>query len=331
MTPATCELLTGDGTPITVMRLSDGYFDATAMAHNARKRPNDYFRSKSASHYLQGLSVETGIPVSMLVQQKSGSAADQHTWVHPEVAVDFASWCCVEFKIKVNRLVVRYHKGEVTTEESTAAAESVGQALFGGSKEGVPPQLLAWHNQRDDARELNKAKSGALHRVTGGKAGGWTYARVNDAINRGVTGRSTKVLREQLKIRGTPRNRMGAAMLGAVAYQEGAIESLLERTFEGRGGFLKDGEASAVALGVTEKAHEFCKGTGGFALPMLEHDPPTVRAVQRALAQKKPSERQRTLLEMAGLGRVRALPAPEPAKTGWQDMDLYDAAPRAAA
>ena len=122
-------LQTSDGTPITIMRLSDGYINLTAMTKACKKKLNDYTRLKASQEYLLGLSDDTGITASRLVMQQRGQGSQQATWGHPELAIDVAGWCSVKFKLKVNRLVLRYLKGELTTKESEEAAAHLPQVV----------------------------------------------------------------------------------------------------------------------------------------------------------------------------------------------------------
>ncbi len=141
----------------------------------------------------------------------------------------------------------------------------------------------------------------------------------------GCTGKTTKQLRVDLGIKkgGTPRDRMGAAMLGMIAYQEGTVQTALREAREDKGAFLKDWEAIGIAEVITEEAAQFCEKTKGFELPMLQYKPPAVKQVQKALQAKKPSLRQQRLITAAFMPTLKALPAPPPVAT-LDTGDLYD-------
>jgi hypothetical protein len=81
----------------------DGYVSLTDMAKASGKQVNDYIRLDSVKAYLEGLSMDTGIPVSSLVRVVRGRGKEQGTWAHSEVAIDFAQWCNVPFRIWANR------------------------------------------------------------------------------------------------------------------------------------------------------------------------------------------------------------------------------------
>jgi hypothetical protein len=82
---------------------NDGYTSLTEMAKAAGKQVNDYLRLGSTNEYLDALSTETGNPLSSLVKVFKGGSGKQGTWAHPEIAIDFAQWCNVSFKIWANR------------------------------------------------------------------------------------------------------------------------------------------------------------------------------------------------------------------------------------
>jgi len=300
------------------IRQSDGYFNATLMCQSAGREMREYNRQKGTRSYLARLSAIVGKSTKDLV---STGARSEGTWVHRKVAIHLAQWISDDFSLWVTDLVERFVTGQVTTEQSQAAAAEVAAATVPPT---VPPQLISWNKQRDDGRELTKAKSDVIKEVTGGKAYG-AYWRINDAINMGCTGKTTKQLRVDLGIKkgGTPRDRMGAAMLGMIAYQEGTVQTALREAREDKGAFLKDWEAIGIAEVITEEAAQFCEKTKGFELPMLQYKPPAVKQVQKALQAKKPSLRQQRLITAAFMPTLKALPAPPPVAT-LDTGDLYD-------
>jgi hypothetical protein len=321
-------LTANDGKLITQMRLSDGYVNATMMAQACKKKLNDYTRLKDTKAFLDGQAASTGFTALALVQQQQGKNGERHTWVHPEVAIDLARWCSVEFRIKVNRLVLRYLTGQLTTAESQAASEAAAQVVqvVDDSKHGVDVQaLLDWHDKRGTAREATKAKSNVLHKVTGGKVNNWSYSKVNNAINRAATGKDTKTLREELKIKGTPRNHMTTAHLALVSYAEEMLVTKLESEREEHKRNLQAGEAERAATCFTQEVFNFAKKTGAHQKALLLHAPPKSEVLAKALTAPKPSKRQQGIIQFAKLATVpKALPAPAPmAVTAFDEDDLY--------
>ncbi len=284
-----------DGTAMTTMRLTDGYVNLTLMTRACRKKLKDYTRLKSSQEYMQGLSEEVGMNgPSSLVQQVHGKGSQQATWGHPELAIDVAGWCSVKFKLKVNRLVTRYFKGELTTEESKAAAELLPAAV-------QPTQdalcVADWECKRDVAKELTKAKSKTIHIVTGGQARGDIYGSVNSALTKSVAGKAPKALQAMHSFKDTPRNHMPESMLGLLAYGERAVDTDLLSKHKELGRFLTGSEVSEIAWRVTDKIYDMCKSTGGFAVPLLKACP--APAGQKRKATKcmllQPSKQQKLI------------------------------------
>ena len=75
-------------------RPRDGYINATILCQQTRKRFNDYYRLGQTQDYLNELTLETGIPVSNLVQiiRGRGDMLQQGAWVHPQVAINLGQW-----------------------------------------------------------------------------------------------------------------------------------------------------------------------------------------------------------------------------------------------
>jgi hypothetical protein len=85
----------------------DGYVSLTDMAKASGKKVNDYLRLGSSKAYIEGLSGSTGIPADKLIRvnESSGRNENRGTWAHPEIAIDFAQWCNVPFRIWANRVL----------------------------------------------------------------------------------------------------------------------------------------------------------------------------------------------------------------------------------
>ena len=243
------------------------------------------------------------------------------TWISPKVAVF------------VTKLANRFLTGELTTEESKAAAAQV-DAAFNIRK--APQELVAWHKQRDDGRRATTLANAAIHGASK-KATGRDYAMISDAVNWAATGRKTKQLRAELGIKGTPRNHMAAGQLSMVAYMEAVTaETAGEKLRELQGDVpprLLVDEAGRLAM----TTFEYTRDTGGHTMRLLARAPPTIAQVDRALQAAAPNKRQRLVLEKAEMKPVAALPAPLTVNKGIQKyfrtvpmavpdsaLDLYD-------
>jgi hypothetical protein len=109
---------------------ADGYVSLTAMAQAEGKLAKDYLRLKSTKEYLNGLSSVMGILPTELIQVFQGGSGDQGTWAHPEVAIDFAQWVSVPFRIWANQ-TLRSHieKTAVPAEAPSFPTPTVAQQM----------------------------------------------------------------------------------------------------------------------------------------------------------------------------------------------------------
>ena len=86
-----------------VSQETDGYVSLTDMAKASDKQVAKYLENQSTKLFLEGLSQDLRIPLSSLIRVVKGKGKQQGTWAHPEVAIDFAQWCSVPFRIWANR------------------------------------------------------------------------------------------------------------------------------------------------------------------------------------------------------------------------------------
>ena len=90
----------------TIRQREDGYMSATDMAQANGKKVNHWLSLKSTNEFLESFSSVTAIPVTELVQVfQGGLPEEQGTWIHPDIAPDFGTWCSVPFRVQVNRWI----------------------------------------------------------------------------------------------------------------------------------------------------------------------------------------------------------------------------------
>lgn len=92
-------------TPVS-FRLSDRQevmINATEMAKPFGKRPVDYLRLPSTSELIEAIVRKSHICQDQLVMTVKGSPEyGGGTWMHEDLAIDFAQWLSVEFRLWVN-------------------------------------------------------------------------------------------------------------------------------------------------------------------------------------------------------------------------------------
>ena len=91
---------------VVQQRRADGYVNATALCKAAGKKWANYWQNASTREFVAELVTVAGIPATLLVQiRQGGSAGEQGTWVHPDVAVNLAQWLSPKFAVAVSRWV----------------------------------------------------------------------------------------------------------------------------------------------------------------------------------------------------------------------------------
>jgi hypothetical protein len=155
----------------------DGYLNATKLctAYNnrkgAHKQPSDWLRSKSATAYIAYLSTIRNILREDLVISKAGNTDESGTWIHPDLANDFASWLSVEYKFTVSQWVQEWRSvkasntfpeklvGQINKSPELAAAESAtGMVDLIMSHANINPILLLVSNAQSLQRCFRNTK-----------------------------------------------------------------------------------------------------------------------------------------------------------------------------
>jgi hypothetical protein len=129
----------------------DSYVSLTDMAKAAGKLVADYLRIDSTKEYLEALSYDMGIPISSLIHVVQGKGKFQGTWAHPEIAIDFASWCNVQFRIWANRTLHRGMTNSIPIDDDLLRTKKC--ELKAARVELIEAQILA---ARAKALRLNR-------------------------------------------------------------------------------------------------------------------------------------------------------------------------------
>ena len=125
---------------ITEIDLESGYINATKLCKSAGRSWSTYYRSLKTKEFLEELAKEhectiedepnisnlhncrvenfnVQMKTNVLIISKIGGN-HSGTWVHPDVAIDLASWCSAKFQVAVAKLIRRYIAGELSSNES---------------------------------------------------------------------------------------------------------------------------------------------------------------------------------------------------------------------
>jgi hypothetical protein len=119
-----------------------GLVRATDIANAFDKRLKNWLFNGLKSNDDEGtrglayaLAKDVGTTPDKLVYVVNGGGAG--TWVHIQMIVDLASWCSKPFALHVSKLVMRFHSGELTTEESLEARSALDAATSQADCGGV--------------------------------------------------------------------------------------------------------------------------------------------------------------------------------------------------
>ncbi|NPT44340.1 hypothetical protein GNZ12_24120 [Paraburkholderia sp. 1N] len=90
---------------------NEAWFNATVVAKRYKKRPNDWLGQTATLEYVAGLDDElvtgaagnsnsvTGMAGKWYHTSNARADSGGGTWLHPELAVEFARWCDAKFAV----------------------------------------------------------------------------------------------------------------------------------------------------------------------------------------------------------------------------------------
>lgn len=88
-----------------ISKTGDVFFNATEIARQFGKLPKDFLRLTSTQEYITEILAESGKenpPFQELVRTIKGGKY-QGTWLHKELAFEFAGWCSPSFRRKLHK------------------------------------------------------------------------------------------------------------------------------------------------------------------------------------------------------------------------------------
>lgn len=94
-----------NGSPITFQKGDSVMVNATEMAKPFGKLVGDWLRLKATTEFTEALSADMHIPISALIQVVKGGNSEQGTWLHEDVALEFARWLSPSFAIWCNKRI----------------------------------------------------------------------------------------------------------------------------------------------------------------------------------------------------------------------------------
>lgn len=92
-----------NGNPITFYKGDNVMVNATEMAKPFGKLVGGWLRLKTTTEFTDALSADMQIPISALIQVVKGGNNEQGTWMHEDIALEFARWLSPTFAIWCNK------------------------------------------------------------------------------------------------------------------------------------------------------------------------------------------------------------------------------------
>lgn len=102
------------GSEISFINGDSVMINATQMAKPFGKRPNDYLSLPSTNELLNAITRKYGIAENQLVRTERGGL-NPGTWLREDVALDFAQWLSVDFRLWCNDRLKELMRTGVTT------------------------------------------------------------------------------------------------------------------------------------------------------------------------------------------------------------------------
>ena len=177
-----------------------GYVNATAMCQSVGKKPKDYLRNKDSQARMTYVSSVTHISLTDLVFIiQGGDPTEQGTWVHPKIARSMAQWCSTEMwywadEVLGHVLSEDFDPNSASFQEARHQAQQVWNTLRSASKDAfylIGDEIKAYL-LTDRATENDQL---------------WLYSNCQNAINKGLFGKTAIEIKEELGIGKNKLNR----------------------------------------------------------------------------------------------------------------------------
>lgn len=130
----------------------DVMVNATEMAKNFGKSSKDYLRTQQSNELIEALAKRLKCPLAdLLVVSKGGN--DSGTWMHEDIALDFAQWLSVDFKLWCNDRIKELLKHGLTATPQTIEQmldnpDLLITALTQLKQERIEKERLEFQNQK---------------------------------------------------------------------------------------------------------------------------------------------------------------------------------------
>lgn len=173
--------------PVAFQLENDGMVNATKLAKNfgKQKKPIFWLRTKAAQEYIEAYSTEVHICTSALTQSVKGGNSEQGTYMHPDIAIEYARWLNPIFGIWCNlRIKELLNDGYAISEEFKSQINVKIQQLYyamGKMKDSYNALL-----ERNKELEIIAPKNRASRKYLNTKTHSRTYTITSIARELGI-------------------------------------------------------------------------------------------------------------------------------------------------
>lgn len=124
------------------------FINATQMAKIFGKRPNDFLNLTTTKSLIEAITRKNGIVDNQLVMTKKGGLNPElaGTWLHQDLAIEFAGWLDIEFKLWCNDRLKEIFKFGITGTEEKLQELILSPELV----KGLAEQVIKYRNEAEE-------------------------------------------------------------------------------------------------------------------------------------------------------------------------------------
>lgn len=142
-----------EGTPIAFERGAGVMINATQMAKRFGKTPKDWLRNQQSEEFISTLSAVRQIcPTDLIKQTQGGDPQKQGTWMHEDVAMEFARWLSPAFAIWTNDRIKELLRDGVTTTATDDQTIAKAMAILQGRLEEAKRETARLRESTEEAQ-----------------------------------------------------------------------------------------------------------------------------------------------------------------------------------
>ncbi|MBR6648931.1 MAG: phage antirepressor KilAC domain-containing protein [Bacteroidaceae bacterium] len=225
------EIFQYNGSPVTFQKGDSVMVNATEMAKAFDKRPIIWLQSKSTEEFLNELSKVRNLTLADLVQVTRGGD-NPGTWMHEDVALEFARWLSPAFSIWCNDHIKELLTTGVTTAGDDDAAIAHAMEILNRRLEQAKAEKLMLEAKAQEQERVIKEQAPKVEYHDAVLTSTITYTVTQIAKEFGC---GAETLNRKLRERGVQYKQSGQWLLYA-KYQDKGYTKTITRQYTGATG-----------------------------------------------------------------------------------------------